>query len=355
MDKLTLPEHIKFFPIKTHSEEWHNHRKNYVGGSDIGTVLGINKWQSRAKLWQIKSGQREDDFKGSEPTFWGSTMEPIIGDKWCYYDIETGEYLENAERDHKARRNIDPQGFIVNDKYPWLSIALDRVIPEGEYTFFGEVLQFPAPLEIKTIDHYAHQSNSSGLPPYYEAQIMAQMMCLESDYAEFAYLVGGIKFIVEPRRFNQGFADSIADVTYDFWYNYVVPAKEIQQDIVNNPKMAKMLYKRFAEFEPPVESSEVYNEWLRDEYKGETPKMQGEPELWQHFIKHKNAELLAKELGRISLEAKNHIMKCHKDNSVQEITYNEGKSTFGKQHRVTVKPEHLLSESEVKHKILGLF
>ncbi|WP_200416308.1 YqaJ viral recombinase family protein [Virgibacillus salexigens] len=57
-----------------------NHRSLYVGGSDIPTILGLNKYKTQFELAQEKVGIKESEFKGNEYTQYGNIMEPMIRD-----------------------------------------------------------------------------------------------------------------------------------------------------------------------------------------------------------------------------------------------------------------------------------
>ncbi|ENH96702.1 phage-related protein, endonuclease of lambda exonuclease [Gracilibacillus halophilus YIM-C55.5] len=55
-------------------------RNLYVGGSDIPTILGINKYKTQFELAQEKVGIKPNEFKGNEYTEFGNIMEPQIRD-----------------------------------------------------------------------------------------------------------------------------------------------------------------------------------------------------------------------------------------------------------------------------------
>ena len=38
-------------------EKWLELRKNGIGGSDAGVVVGVNPWKNRFQLWMEKTGQ----------------------------------------------------------------------------------------------------------------------------------------------------------------------------------------------------------------------------------------------------------------------------------------------------------
>ncbi|API93988.1 MULTISPECIES: YqaJ viral recombinase family protein [unclassified Virgibacillus] len=57
-----------------------NKRNLYVGGSDIPTIIGLNKYKSQYELAQEKVGIKKNEFKGNEFTQYGNIMEPMIRD-----------------------------------------------------------------------------------------------------------------------------------------------------------------------------------------------------------------------------------------------------------------------------------
>ena len=55
-------------------------RNLYIGGSEISTIMGINKFAKRWDLLQLKAGYRESNFDGNEYTQYGDIMEGKIRD-----------------------------------------------------------------------------------------------------------------------------------------------------------------------------------------------------------------------------------------------------------------------------------
>jgi len=60
------------------SIEWHAYKKNTIGGSEIATVIGANKYKSLGKLIEDKLNLNGNSFTGSYATRWGNVFEPII-------------------------------------------------------------------------------------------------------------------------------------------------------------------------------------------------------------------------------------------------------------------------------------
>ena len=48
-------------------EQWHLRRRLGIGGSEIGTILGLNKYQTPFDLWLIKTGRKTPDDLSDKP------------------------------------------------------------------------------------------------------------------------------------------------------------------------------------------------------------------------------------------------------------------------------------------------
>jgi len=64
------------------SEEWHEARKSGIGGSDIGTVLGLNPWDSAFALWARRTGQISERQLNSWAVRFGKAFEEPILQMW---------------------------------------------------------------------------------------------------------------------------------------------------------------------------------------------------------------------------------------------------------------------------------
>ena len=148
---------------------WLESRKKGVGGSDVSTIMGLNKYKTAYQLWMEETGR----------------MQPEdISDKWA---IVKGNALENELR--KRFRSNHPEmlvtdgtdkQFILNGK-PYMRASLDGIIqtPEG----FGV-------LEIKTANHRRsgdwHDSDGNLQPPiYYLTQVMFYLLVTGWKFAVF--------------------------------------------------------------------------------------------------------------------------------------------------------------------------
>ena len=93
-------------------EEWLSLRRNFIGGSDAGAVLGLNPYKSAYTLWAEKTG-KIPEFEGNLITEVGSYLEDFVAK---LFEKETGKKVRRKNR------------MMVNDEYPFACADVDRVI-----------------------------------------------------------------------------------------------------------------------------------------------------------------------------------------------------------------------------------
>ena len=64
-------------------DEWLDLRKTGIGGSDAGTILGVNPYSSPYALWADKTGLVENVFKGNAATEWGNRLERTVAEAFA--------------------------------------------------------------------------------------------------------------------------------------------------------------------------------------------------------------------------------------------------------------------------------
>lgn len=71
-------------------------RNEYIGGSDIPTILGLNSFKSRETLLKEKAGIEINDFKGNEYTDFGNICEPLIRLAYLVLENEKGKAIDEV-------------------------------------------------------------------------------------------------------------------------------------------------------------------------------------------------------------------------------------------------------------------
>lgn len=80
-------------------------RHLYIGGSDVPTILGINKYKTQYELALEKTGIKSSEFKGNEYTQYGNVMEPQIRDYINAVNMPT--FIEATKTGDGIRSNVD--------------------------------------------------------------------------------------------------------------------------------------------------------------------------------------------------------------------------------------------------------
>ena len=128
------------------STEWHVIRSQGIGGSEIGTILGLNPWESAYTLFHKKLGLIDDS----------------VGDNWA---IRFGKAFESPILDlyaeeHKSEQIFRTGTFAHKEKH-WMHANPDAISQQGK--------------ELKIVEVKTARSSWSELPPHYEAQVMWYM------------------------------------------------------------------------------------------------------------------------------------------------------------------------------------
>jgi putative phage-type endonuclease len=149
-------------------EEWIEARHAGVGGSDAGSILGVNPYGSIYELWGDKTGINPKSFTGNRATIWGHRLEPLVA-------------LAYAEEQHQAVVEwpviiFDDNGFeFANLDY--LIVTPSEQFPAGQITEW--VSEEPPPgilaiLEVKTTgiatSGTAHKWKNGQVPDTYTVQ-----------------------------------------------------------------------------------------------------------------------------------------------------------------------------------------
>ena len=145
-------------------EAWLTLRRGGIGGSDAGTVLGLNKYKTNLELWEEKTGRAESEFTGNEATRYGHDAEEHIR---ALFHLDHPDY------------NLDYHEFRMhgNEKYPFMYATLD-----GELTGYGR----KGILEIKTAtiqNNGQWREWENRIPDTYFAQVVHQLTVTEWDFA----------------------------------------------------------------------------------------------------------------------------------------------------------------------------
>lgn len=96
-------------------QEWLKERKTYLGGSDIGAVVGANKYRSALDVYFDKTSDGIVD-EMSPAAYWGTVLEKTVAEE---YAKVTGYSIEV------------PAGLIRHSTFPYIACNIDYWANDG--------------------------------------------------------------------------------------------------------------------------------------------------------------------------------------------------------------------------------
>ena len=183
---------IKEYEWRNH-EEWLAIRRQYIGGSDAGAVIGMNPYKSSYTLWAEKTG-KIPEFEGNITTKVGTYLEELVAQM---FEEETGKKVRRKNR------------TMVNDIYPFACANVDRLV-------VGE----KALLEIKTTNSIPLMKKLRGsdeFPDAYYAQVVHYLAVTGLEKAYLAVLINCREFKVYELNRDQAEIDALMKAEAEFW------------------------------------------------------------------------------------------------------------------------------------------
>lgn len=192
---------IRFFGTPEEiNKQWVEARKNGIGGSDVASIMGLNKYSSPLNVWLVKTGREESpDLSDNQAVEWGNRLEDVVAAKFAE------EHTELQVR----RRNAT----MVSIKRPWAFANIDRWVTDGK----GNV----GILEVKTVGMRRAADWDNGVPLYYLTQVTHYMSVTGYQYAWVAVLIGGQEFREYYIERDEQDIQAINDAVDTFWRDFV--------------------------------------------------------------------------------------------------------------------------------------
>jgi putative phage-type endonuclease len=195
-------------------EEWVAARRNGLGGSDIGVVMGLNKYKTPLQLFNEKIGAVvPDDLSDNPAVEFGNRLEGVVAQKFM---DDTGL---SVQRDNKIR---------IHPKYPWAIANIDRMIvgagseifvnPRAEVTSTAKKgWTTTGVLEIKTASSWAMKSWDAEYSLDHFAQLQWYLFVTGYGYGHIALLIDGRYFKQLRIERDETFIEKMVATAAEFW------------------------------------------------------------------------------------------------------------------------------------------
>ncbi len=174
-------------------EEWLEHRKLGVGGSDASVVCGVNRYKSAVELWMDKTGQLPYQEAG-EAAYWGTQLEPFVR---AEFTKRTGIEVRQIKQ------------LLQSEEHPFMLANLDGVC---EIPDFGTCI-----FEAKTASAYKAGEWEDSIPDEYQLQIQHYMAVTGYAGTYIAILIGGNSFRWKFVKRDEELIAMLVELEADFW------------------------------------------------------------------------------------------------------------------------------------------
>lgn len=212
-------------------EEWLEHRRRGIGGSDAAAIAGLSRWRSPVAVWLEKTGQIEPEEPG-EAAYWGTVLEDLIARE---FSTRTGK---------KVKRRL---AILQHPDYPFMLANVDRLV-------VGE----KAGLECKTTGEYRKAEwEDDRIPDEYILQCQHYMAVTGYPRWYIAVLIGGNKFRWKVIERDEEIINYLIKIESDFWRlveNRTPPEMDGSQ---SSAEVLKLLYPEAEEGKAIILSSEA--------------------------------------------------------------------------------------------------
>lgn len=179
-------------------------RNGYIGGSDIGTIMGVNQWKSPYTLWAEKTGLIEvEDISDKDAVWFGVMEEDIIAKRFTM----------------KTELKVKKSNYAYGCKeYPYLRGHVDRIAAKGKWG-----------LEIKTTSSWNKTKYDEGeIPEAHYWQCMFYMFLTGWDTWYLATKRDNRFYITKISRDDEAI-ERMLDACEDFW-NHVQSGEPVEID-----------------------------------------------------------------------------------------------------------------------------
>jgi len=199
-------------------EDWLEHRKLGIGGSDASVVCGISRYKSPVELWMEKTDQLPSQEAG-EAAYWGTQLEAIVR---AEFTKRTGIEVSRVNQ------------ILQSEEHPFMLANLDGVCEHPDY---GRCV-----FEAKTASAFKAGEWEYSIPDEYELQVQHYMAVTGYKGTYIAVLIGGNTFRWKFIERDEELISMLIKLESDFW-NHVQDGTPPPLD--GSDASAKFLSERF--------------------------------------------------------------------------------------------------------------
>lgn len=303
-------------------------RKGMIGGSDAGTLLGINQYKSPINLFYQALAIGELPSIMNAAMLHGKQLEDYVADCWQYYDGTDEGWVQNTINKKRIKRYKKLRAIVTNPKYPVLFANIDGLITK--HPIYGKRQGI---LEIKTISGYSADSYEAGIPPSYLIQVQHYMLVMELPYAEICYLKDGRQLGCVTFEANEDLQGTILEQAEAFQAR-VLEARDAIGLISDKEEQLGIA----AQYEPDADSTEAFNAFISEKHKARQSEniITGDDTHLEWAKQYKRYSSFLKKVEEQKQLYQNRLKQAMEKENAAIMLLPEGKITWRKQFNVTL-------------------
>ena len=183
--------------LEISKNEWLRLRKDGIGGSDIGAIMGVNPFSSPFNVFVDKTTDFSKDLSDNEAIYWGTVLEDVVAKE---FERRTGKKV--------SRLN----SILASKETPFAYANIDRRI-------MGE----KAGLECKTTNAFnSDEWKDDEIPASYICQCQWYMYVTGWDRWYIACLIGGQHFVYKEIERDDELIGCMLKKAKHFWTDNVL-------------------------------------------------------------------------------------------------------------------------------------
>jgi putative phage-type endonuclease len=179
-------------------QEWLRERKNYIGGTDLASVVGLSPYRTALDVYLDKTS--DDIREETSPAMrWGSLLEDVVAKE---YAEVTGYNLE-----------IEPN-VLYHPEYKFLGANIDRWADNKKHVLECKTAGFTKTKEWG-------EEGTDQIPESYLVQVAFYAAICAVPKVDIAVLIGGQDFRIYTYARNRELEDKLINIACNFWYNHI--------------------------------------------------------------------------------------------------------------------------------------
>jgi len=184
-------------------QAWLEERKTYIGGSDLGSILGINNFRTELDVYFDKTAEGIAEDSASEAAYWGTVLEDVVA---AEYAKRTGFKIEK------------PVGLIRHKEFPFIACNLDYWVIDDEGN--SHILECKTANQMKVTCWGEEGTNQ--IPESYLYQVGYYAAITGAQRVDIAVLIGGQDFRIYRYDKDEVMESKLLRVARKFWNNHVM-------------------------------------------------------------------------------------------------------------------------------------